>query len=143
MPSPPSDQSTHSPDQSLEEAYRAADYRVNGQLLKIGRPHPEFDRWLSEQQYTTYYLLTAHNPYSTPLPPAVNALRHRTLLRLLDGLGMDYAPASGGDTAGTWTEEGVCLFDVPLRTADQLGKIYEQHAVVHGSRGGQALLRWL
>ena len=140
----PHDERSTLPDERLQRAYHHADYRVNGYVLKIGQPHPDFDRWLLERGVHAYVLLTTYNPGSTPLPPAVNEARHRTLLRLLEGRGMHWIPASGSDPENDWPEEhGVCLLDAPATDARELGRLYEQHAIVEGFRDGAPVLYWL
>ncbi|WP_168797664.1 DUF3293 domain-containing protein [Neolewinella litorea] len=144
MPPPPPDQSTPSPDEQLARAYRNAVYVVNGFDLKIDEPHPDFDAWLTERGHHHYLILTAYNPYSTPLPAAVNAERHATLLHLLEARNFSFTAASGSDPEGGWPEElGVCLLDVPREQAYAIGRIYQQHAVVEGQRGGTPDLVWL
>ena len=139
----PTDRSPLPPDQHLAVAYRRADYRVNGLLLKIGHPHPDFDRYLAELGHTDFVILTAYNPRSTPLPQPVNAARHRTLLLLVNHLDLDHVPASGSDPGGDWpTEHGLCLF-VDAALGIHLGNFYAQHAIVVGSLGTLPRLVWL
>ena len=143
MPLTPTDRPPLPPDQQFAEAYRRADYRVNGLLLKIGQPHPDFDRYLAEHGHTDFVILTAYNPCSTPLPPPVNAARHRTLLLLVDQLGLDQLTASGSDPEGNWpAEHGLCLF-VDSVFGGHLGRFYAQHAIVAGSLGTLPRLVWL
>ncbi len=131
------------PDQRLRDAYRNAAYRVNGHCLKIGHPHPDFDRYLADHGHTDYTLLTAYNPRSTPLPEPVNLARHRTLLELVVQLGLAHVPASGNDPDGSWpTEHGLCVFGDPS-FGRHLGRFYEQHAIVVGSLGTLPRLVWL
>ena len=144
MSLPPNDQRQSFPDERLARAYRNADYRVNGTVLKIDEPHPAFDRILSEAGADYYVILTAYNPKSTPLPPALNAVRHEQLLQLLAGRGLSYLAASGADPANDWEEEhGVCLLDPPQEAAYEIARLFEQHAIVEGLRGGRAQLVWL
>lgn len=144
MSRPPHDQRSGLPDERLRHAYRQADYRVNGFVLNIGRPHPAFDAWLRERGVRGYVLVTAYNPRSTPLPASVNETRHRTLVRSLDESGLSWVPASGSDPQHAWPEEpGVCLLDPPVRQARALARQYEQHAIVEGFCGGAPVLYWL
>lgn len=133
-----------SPDEPLAQAYRDAVYKVNGFELRIDEPHPDFDAWLSREGCAYYLILTAFNPYSTPLPDPVNEARHQTLLELLDRRGERYVAASGSDPEGGWPEErGLCLLDISPAEGYAIGRLYEQHAIVEGSRGGTPQLRWL
>ena len=144
MSLPPNDERPSFPDERLVRAYRNADYRVNGTVLKIDEPHPDFDRHLASAGAEYYTFLTAYNPRSTPLPPVVNEARHQQLLQLLAGRNLRFLPASGSDPANDWEEEiGVCLLDPPPEEALEIGRLFEQHAVVEGRRGGPARLRWL
>lgn len=144
MPDTPTDRPPPSIDQSLVDAYRSAHYTTNGFTLKIGEPHPEFDNWLSQRSLHKYCLITAHNPLSHPLPAIVNQARHRTLVQLLDRLKMIYTDASSSDPSGEWpAEPGVCLFDVAPARAREIGRLYQQHAIVEGHRGGVPELYFL
>ncbi len=138
------DQPHPSPDQSLDDAYRRARYDINGFSLRIGQPHPDFDRWLSEQGYLTYLLLTAHNPASRLLSPKENKHRQQALLQTVSQEGMAHVTASGSDPHGTWPrEDGLCLLDVPTSASYALARAYGQHAVVEGETNGTPRLRWL
>lgn len=144
MTRPPNDERTALPDEHLLRAYRAADYRVSGHLLHIDQPHPDFDRQLERLGVQTYVLLTAYNPRSTPLPDPVNRARHLTLLELVEGRQLGWLPASGADPAQDWQEEiGICLLDPRPADARELARLYEQHAIVEGFRGGAPVLYWL
>ncbi|MBB4078556.1 hypothetical protein GGR28_001169 [Lewinella aquimaris] len=138
------DESRSPEEQLLEQAYLNARYTVNGISLKIGEPHPEFDRWLSERSAFRYAILTAHNPQSRPLAPTVNQARNDTLQVLLDQLQLEYVPASGEDPAGVWpSETGFCILDGRPTAPREIGRLYEQYAIVVGERGGSPGLRWL
>ena len=144
MPLTPNDERKSFPDERLVRAYRNAEYRVNGSILKIDEPQPEFDRQLSEKGVRYYVILTAYNPRSSSLPPAVNQARHQTLLQLLDARNMDYLAASGADPQNEWEEEiGVCLLNPAPEEAYEIGRLYQQHAVVEGYRGEDPKLIWL
>jgi hypothetical protein len=144
MPPTPSDKSTAFPDQSIQDAYRGADYRVNGFLLRIDVAHPGFDTFLEGQGVEYYVVLTADNPRSVRLAPPVNQARRDTLLQLLKVRGSRYVAATGEDPQGRWpVEEGVCLLDPSPEDARELGRLYEQHAIVEGRRGGCPTLHWL
>ncbi|MGB3798793.1 MAG: DUF3293 domain-containing protein [Lewinella sp.] len=132
------------PDERLARAYRNATYRVNDLILKIDEPHPDFDAVLTHENADYYIILTAYNPFSTPLPRPVNEARHLTLLQLVERLGWSYLPASGADPANEWEEEiGICLLDPPSTQAYEVARLYEQHAIVEGVRGRQPALVWL
>ena len=144
MSETPPDDRPASVDEQTATAYRLTDYYVNEFRLRIGQPQPDFDRYLAEHSYRSYTLLTAHNPYSVALPAPVNAARHRTLLTLVRQLGLTYLPARGEAPGGDWpTEVGVCLLDVPLTQVVQLGRVYEQNALVRGRRWEPPRLIWL
>ena len=144
MSLPPNDQRQSFPDERLARAYRNADYRVNGTTLKVDESHPDFDRLLSELGADYYVILTAYNPKSTPLPSALNVARHQQLLQLLAGRQLGWITASGADPTNEWDEEhGVCLLDPPQEEAYEIARLFEQHAIVEGLRGGQARLIWL
>ena len=139
-----SDQRPLVPDDRLQQAYAAAEYCCSGHVLRVGHLHPEFDVWLNERAYEHYAYLTAHNPRSHLLSPAANAARHEQLERMLRLMKLPFAPAEGRDPSGEWAAEpGVLLFDVPAAQVHELGRIFEQNAVVEGKIGGVPLLVWI
>ena len=130
--------------EELDAAYRRAIYRVEGYDLCIDCPHEGFDLWLGERGATHYALLTAYNPHSTLLPPAINAARHQTLLTHLHEMALTSSPAAAHDPHQEWPPETmVCLLDPPEDTPAALGVIYAQNAIVRGRRGGVPKLLWL
>ena len=139
-----SDQRPPRPDEDLATAYGRAEYVCNRFVLRIGQAHPAFDDWLADQGYRNYAFLTAHNPRSVLLSPAVNQARHEQLVQLLRELPLPFAPALGRDPAARWPPEaGVLLFDAGAGRVHHLGRAFDQNAVVEGSRGGVPFLVWL
>ena len=144
MPIPPTDESPALLDDRLRQAYRTAHYWVNGLLLQIGQPQPDFDHWLARRGYRDYSLITAYNPFSTPLSAPVNEARHRTLVQLVERLRLPHVAASGSDPGGSWPDEhGLCIFAPGTHFGRHLGRIYQQHAIVVGSRGSAPRLLYL
>lgn len=139
-----SDEYPQHSDEQLHQAYLAAEYVFNGFTLKVGHLHPEFDGWLTGQNYLHYAYLTAHNPRSHLLSPAENGHRQIQLQALLRNSGLFFAPAEGRDPAGRWpAETGVFLFDVPSGEVHELARIFGQNAVVEGKAGGVPFLVWV
>ena len=132
------------PDQQLDRAYRGACYEVNDYTLKIGQPHPNFDRWLAEVHYSTYLIVTAHNPESLLLPAAENLARELQLIHFAEAHGLTFIPSRASDPTGAWAAEtGLCLLDVSRADGYAIGRRFAQNAVVEGERGGLPRLVWL
>lgn len=131
-------------DERLRDAYLATDYFFEGFTLNIGHRHPAFDAWLSGHGLTNYAFLTPYNPFSQPRLEAGNHRALKQLYNLLDGNNIPYGPAEARDPSGEWPAEvGVFLFNVPPSLVHQLGRLFQQFAVVEGKVGGVPLLVWV
>lgn len=121
----------------FSEAYRSTIYkaagvaftlseRPTGTILFGGRP---------------FAIITAHNPRSERLSDVENQERHEELERDLQALGLEHIPGTGASPDGTWVEEGFAVFDVGLAQALELGRKYDQHAILWG-KGEKVALVW-
>lgn len=144
MSPPHNDESLKEFDQQLNDAYLRAEYRTRDFCLKIGRPAPELDAWLSANGHSHYAFLTPCNPRSRLSPPEKNAERLEELRALLTMFRLTFLPAAGRDPRGEWPDEpGFLVFDIPLAVLHDVARGYEQNAVVEGRLKGVPLLVWL
>lgn len=73
--------------------------------------------------------LTTDNPHGRVVPDAENARRRAGLGPALDGLGLRWLPAVGGDPAGEHREPGAIVLGLDLAAAAGLGARFDQAAV--------------
>ena len=82
-----------------------------------------------------FWVVTAWNPFSEELAPAVNAGRHAELCRRLENDGLTWLPAVGSSPDGGWAEESVAIVGIDGRRARALGREFGQHAVFEVADG--------
>ena len=84
-----------------------------------------------------FALITAANPRSNLLSDEENRLRNALLERELLARGWRYGPSFGTDRAASWREDGFIVWDETADDLLELGREFEQNAIVYGA-GGQA-----
>ena len=127
----------------LEKAYRASRYEVFFPMLtiQIGQLHPDLDEFLIDNNAFSWAFVSACNPFSKPLTVVKNEVRHKNLVRLLEEQDVDFCEGQGeGDG---WTpEKSVLILDISLEKAVELGRHFEQNALVFGMVNQVAELVW-
>lgn len=78
----------------------------------------------------SFGLVTAANPRSRALGEIENAGRNAALAAELARLGLAHGPSFGSDPAATWREDGFVVWDADAATLLELGRRFEQNAVV-------------
>ena len=124
----------------LLAAYTATDFVVfDGEeqwALHVGVASPRVDALLDRHDAPCATVVTAFNPRSRVLPPAANAARHRSLVRLLEEQGLTFLLGEGRDPSGRWTAETECIvFGISLAEGLEIARRFEQNAVVFIERG--------
>lgn len=132
----------------LDRAYQEAIYEVDcdGQIivLGIGKHNKQLARLLRDRNCTNWALITAYNPYSQCLSVAENQQRHQKLLDDIQSRQLSILPAMGKDPTGEWTPEAsVLILDISLTEAIEIGRLFEQNAIVYGSWKQSPQLQWL
>lgn len=119
------------------EVYTDAVYRAAGTVFTLS-PEATGERLFGGRPFV---LVTAYNPRSVALGVEENRRRNAALGEALRARGLEFAPSSGASPDGAWEEPGFVVFEVSLSEALDLGRRFEQHAVVWGE-GERALLAW-
>lgn len=135
---------------ALEQAYAEAEYRVHlpGEtlLLRIGAPDPLIDAGLRERAgvLAHWAILTPFNPRSYRLAASANRLRLQELIAALDA-GQQRWWHSSNSAAGAAEplESGVLWCDPAAGAAAEMGRRFQQNAIVIGRLGEPAQLEWL
>ena len=77
-------------------------------------------------------VLTAANPFSKELSASENQARNLEMQLEIEKLGFEHGWSYGEQSDQTWREDGFVIFDAPLEVALDLGRKYEQNAILHG-----------
>jgi hypothetical protein len=86
-----------------------------------------------------FALITAANPRSKPLSDEENNLRNAMLEGELLARGWKYGPSFGTDRAVSWKEDGFVVWDQTADDLLELGREFQQNAIVYGAAGWVAL----
>lgn len=119
----------------LRVAYEGAEYRVGGQVIRIGRAVPEVDGVLQGLGVREATLITAHNPRGRRQAAGRNARAMAALGGRLRRFAL--LPAESG--AGVWREPQF-LVAAPAWRLRRLGRVFGQLALVRLRRGDRPAL---
>lgn len=135
--------------QDLGAAYRKTSYVVEapgggGFTIRIGECCPPLDRLLERTGTHLWAFVTACNPRSEPLSVAENAARMERLREVIARGGYEFLPGAGvPDEAGWSPEPSFLVPGITEEVAAEIGRLFEQHAIVVGRRGAAATLLWI
>lgn len=135
--------------QDLDAAYRKTSYMVDalaasGVAIRIGECCPPLDDLLARTGTSLWAFITACNPRSEPLSIAENAARTKQLREVIEREGYALLPGAGvPDEAGWPPEPSFLVPGITVEDAMEIGRLFEQHAIVVGSRGAAAALLWI
>lgn len=124
--------------EELLNAYKTTTYTVAelGLNIKIEVQNKPLKRFLAQQTVKTWAFITAWNPESQELSLAENRSRNQTLQQQLNSKGFSTFEGLGVPDKGDWTpEESLFILGVARQHAIDLGKKYEQNAIVFGEAG--------
>ena len=122
---------------AFADAYTTAVYKAGGLAFMLDAKKTGAVLFSSR----AFAIVTAHNPSSEKLSDEENERRHKELQEVLLKRSATFGPSVGESPDGAWREEGVIVYDVALEEALELGKRFEQHAVLYG-QGERVALAW-
>jgi hypothetical protein len=134
---------------ALDAAYRATTYAVampdgTTLALRIGTHSAPLDRLLAATGHDHWAVVTACNPRSRRLDDVENAERTSRLAGIVRDRGLDALAAEGRGDGGDWPlEPSLLVLGVEETRAIELGRMFDQHAIVVGSRGSPPRLAWI
>jgi len=135
---------------SLEAAYRGTDYCMQlpaGELrLKVDRQQEDDERRLREEAgvKSHWAIVTPCNPGSQALAAQANQERLEQLDAILEEQGVRRIASVNRDPKREWPDEpGFLLCDPPPGLAEQLGRRFQQNAILDGHLGAAPRLLWL
>ena len=136
-------------DPALDAAYRATTYSVempDGTWLSLrcGKPSEPLDRYLAAAGADHWAFITACNPQSTRLGESENVERMARFVDFVRHRGLRTLVAAGRSDACDWPPEpSLLVLGIEESEAIELGRMFDQHAIVVGSRGGPPRLVWV
>lgn len=136
------------PDAALAAAYKATHYEVRAPdavlLLQLDVFNPRLKAVHDQLRVDCSAFLTAWNPRSVPMPAAENAAALERMRREIANLGLLSWPGWGRDPNGNWAaEESLFVPGLVLERASELGRQFDQHAIVHAQHDAVPRLVWL
>jgi hypothetical protein len=122
-------------DKELFEAYRSTLYQVNDPLIQIliGQQCGPIDALLQQHNCSTYAFITAWNPFSNLLSDAENENRNQLLYNELIGKFLLFQGQGIGQDPKWKPEESFLVLGIDECTAIEVGKKFEQNAIVFGT----------
>jgi hypothetical protein len=132
-------------DEALRTAYRRTSFTAEtpkGRLtIRIGEHCTALDALLTHHAVSTWAYITAYNPGSVRLSDGENIARQTELERLISQQAVAVYRGHGIGDDGDWPHEVSCLIlGIPREDARELGRRFEQIAIVAGRCGGEAEL---
>ena len=104
--------------------------------ININKLQPELDELLDLHQVNTWAYITAWNPFSDALELQENRARNKTLETYL--LGQIYFQGKGVAIQGDWEEESYLILGIKREIAGELGRLFQQNAILFGQKGKAA-----
>jgi hypothetical protein len=123
----------------MEEEYKNTNYIVYTETesftLRIGQVNKEWDELLTQKSISFYFYITAWNPYSRLLTKEENQKANNHLTEKLKELNLSYYSGVGTSLNSDWSEDSFCVLGGNKEIAYQLGKVFQQNAIVIGETG--------
>ncbi len=123
----------------MEEEYKNTNYIVYTETenftLRIGQINKEWDELLIQKSISFYFYITAWNPYSRLLTKEENQKANNHLTEKLKELNLSYYSGVGTSLNSDWSEDSFCVLGGNKEIAYQLGKVFQQNAIVIGETG--------
>jgi len=134
------------PRDELEKAFRETVYEFDtpagGARLRIDEPSAALAAVHAALGVACWGLITAWNPRSGPRPLAHNEDANARLQARLATLGYRAWPARSVATQPQWHEPGFFVPGIPLGLLLELGREFDQHAVLHADDHAVPRLAW-
>lgn len=137
------DNSSDNIDQQLLKAYQETVYQVLEPPLsiQIGVLSADLNTFLQENDATTWAFITAWNPKSQRLSQKENKRRHKELIKMVKNAGYLYFIGKGMGKNADWEPEmSLLILNIPIINAIQIGKYFNQNAIVFGAYGDVPIL---
>ncbi len=136
------------PYQSLDDAYRATDFWVQGPkgrfAICIGQTNEPLESLLASEGVQTWAYMTAYNPKSQPLSENENSERMHRFEEAVIKTCYPFFMGEGIGRIGNWPPEpSMLIVGIDEASAKILASHYGQNAIVCGNIGEPARLVWI
>ncbi len=102
--------------------------------LRIDELNADLDHFLDSQRFTEWAFITAWNPFAKTLPDEENQRRHEALQACVRAYVCREGEGIGTDP--TWApERSLLILGIPRAEAMEIGRRFEQNAIVCGAKG--------
>lgn len=132
----------------LETAFLNTNYFVEQDeggsiLIRVGEPNANLDELLRGHGVNAWAFVTAYNPFGQQTSDADNDRRHAELCGELAKLGIKFLLGCGESVEKDWPpERSVLALGLDKEASIELGRKFEQLAIVVGVLGGRSKLEW-
>jgi hypothetical protein len=122
----------------LHEAYIRTDYIIHidsstDYILNIGIQNNKWNQFLIENNFSFYFFITAWNPFSESKSETENNNANLLLKSRLLDLSLILYDGVGRSKDSDWYENSFCAVGGEINLAHQLGREFNQNAIVYGS----------
>jgi hypothetical protein len=111
--------------------------------FSIGQRSIPLDQLLTEYQQSTACFITACNPWGKDHGNDMNHAKMAELEKDIIKTELPYLHAYGSNSEGTWKEESFLIIGIDKQDAGQLGRKYEQNAIIWVVKEQVPELIWL
>ena len=130
----------------FSDTYSHAEYVVLSSppvIFKIDERCTELDQLLDSCHVSLAGFITACNPKGLHQSDGENILAMNQLLSAIDDLRLPYFKGFGRDPEGAWKEDSYLIMGIELDQACQLGRLFDQNAIVMLARNMVPKLVWM
>lgn len=125
--------------ENIISIYEKAIYRIEelNYNIKINDFNSILDKYLEDNKFDNWAIITAYNPMSELIPEEENIKANAELEE--DIKHYQKLKSQGLDPLGKWPEEkGYIIFDIDEEKAKEIGKKYKQRAIVYSNKNEKA-----
>lgn len=123
-------------DQTLLTAYVNTVYRVDALdiSIRINTQNSKLDQFLIQQASNTWTFVSAWNPRSMPFSQKENDSFHQKLVKKVENYDFKYFSGYGIGIDTSWPpEKSLFILGISKAKAIELGRAFEQNAIVYGA----------
>lgn len=113
--------------------YSDAEYHVYATppfVMRINQYSADLQQLLHKHSVETAAFISAHNPRSQRFSIEENHQRQRQLMEKVRTLSLPWITGVGKNTRGSWSEDSVLILGIDEKNACDLGRHFEQNAIV-------------
>ena len=128
------------------EQYKEALYQIKNfpdVRIRPGYKNPSIDDLLNKYQVDRGAIITPYNPRSKKLSVEENEAKLLLFKHQILQLGLPYLDTVSSDEQGDWLEYGVLVMGIDLIKAREIGREYEQNALIYMQSNSAPEVIWI